>query len=50
MAVWSKVLPLPASCLSPLPRFECEKVAGDLGLGGGFRLGTPVSFISYNSG
>ena len=29
------VLSLTASCLSPLPR-ACEKVASDLGLGGGF--------------
>ena len=31
MAVWSKVLPLTASCLSPLSRFESH-----LGLGSGF--------------
>ena len=41
MALWSKALPLTASCLSPLPGFKSqarlyEKVAGDLGLGGGF--------------
>ena len=63
MAVWSKVLPLTARCLSPLrdcpdgrvvkgaasdcslplttapfgiPFVTCEKVASDLGLGGGF--------------
>ena len=29
-------VPLTASCLSPLSR-ACEKVASDLGLGGGFR-------------
>ena len=39
MAVWSKALPLTASCLSPLPGFESlpGQVASDLGLGGGFR-------------
>ena len=39
MAMWSKALPLYASCLSPLPGFPgaCEKVASDLELGGGFR-------------
>ena len=36
MAVWSKALPLTASCLLPLPGFECqarasEKVTSDLG-------------------
>ena len=36
MAVWSKALPLTASCLSPLPGLACEKVASDLWLGGGF--------------
>ena len=37
-AVWSKAPPLTARCLSPLPGFESrpEKVASDLGLGGGF--------------
>ena len=42
MAMWSKVLPLTASCLSPLSGIEfylghVKKVASDLGLGGGFR-------------
>ena len=37
MAVWSKALLL-----------TVEKVARDLGLGGGFRPGTPVSSTSYN--
>ena len=42
MAVWSKTLSVRASCLSPLPGSKisagaCEKVASDLGLGGGFR-------------
>ena len=42
MAVWSKALPLIASCLlittTPLwiPPGACEKVASDLGLGSGF--------------
>ena len=36
MTEWSKVPSLTARCLSPLPEFECEKVASDLGLGGGF--------------
>ena len=38
MTVWSKAPPLTARCLAPLPGFEwaCEKVASDLGLGGGF--------------
>ena len=42
-AVWSKAPPLTARCLSPLPAWvrilawACEKVASDLGLGGGFR-------------
>ena len=52
-AVWSKAPPLTARCLSPLHGFEipawaCEKVASDLGLGGGFLLGTPVSSTTYN--
>ena len=39
---WSKASPLTARCLSPLPGFRIpalvgEKVACDLGLGGGFR-------------
>ena len=39
ITIWSKALPLTASCLAPLPGFEsaCEKVAIDLNLGGGFR-------------
>ena len=42
-AVWSKEPPLTVRCLSPLSGFESrsghfEKVASDLGLGGGFRL------------
>ena len=41
MTMWSKAMPLTGSCLSPLPGFEShwasEKVASDLGLGGGFR-------------
>ena len=40
MAIWSKALPLIASCLSHCPVSNpiraCEKVASDLGLGGGF--------------
>ena len=35
MAVWSKGLPLTASCLPPLPGVS-KKVASDLGLVGGF--------------
>ena len=42
MAMWSKVLPLTASFLSPLsgvqiPPWACEKVASDFMLGSGFR-------------
>ena len=40
MAVWSKVLPMTASCLSSMhgiPAGACEKVASDLRLAGGFR-------------
>ena len=42
MAERSKAPPLTARCLSPLSRvrivaWACEKVASDLGLGGGFR-------------
>ena len=52
MAVWSKALPLTASCLSQLPGFKswwpCEKVASDLWLDGGFPLVFPVSSTSYN--
>ena len=52
-AVWSKALLLTASCLSPLSRIQippgvCEKVANDLGLGGGFRWVLRVSSTSYN--
>ena len=42
MVEWSKALPLTASFLSLLPRFEshpagaCEKVANDLGQGSAF--------------
>ena len=43
VAVWSKALPLTASCLSPLgflfPAGACEKVASDLELGAGFFAG-----------
>ena len=50
MAVWSKALPLTASCLSPLcvgiPPGACEKVASDLGLCGGFHGYS--GFLSYN--
>ena len=40
--VWSKALPLTASCLSPLPRFKSQpehvrKLPVTFGLGGGFR-------------
>ena len=52
MAVWSTALPLTANCLSPvrvrIPSGACEKVASDMGLGGGFSLGTPASSTSYN--
>ena len=45
MAVWSKALPMTASCLSPLPgvgyhhvrNMRRENITIDLGLGGGFR-------------
>ena len=57
MAMWSKALPLTASCLSPLFGIKsqsgaCEKlkVASDLGLGTVFCTGTPVSSTSYNYG
>ena len=53
MVVQSKLLPLTASCLSPLwvsmPPRACEKVVSDLGLGSVFfSLGTPVSSTSSN--
>ena len=51
MAEWSQASPLTAYCLSRLPGFEscaCEKVVSDLGLGGGFSPGTPVSSGTYN--
>ena len=51
MAVWSKPLPLIASYLQNCPGSNlgraCEKVANDLGLGGGFRL---VSSFSSTTG
>ena len=50
MNVWSKVLPLTTSCLSPLsysnPTGPCENVASELGSGGGFNR-FPLD-ISYN--
>ena len=51
MAVWSKVPPLTARCLSTtwvrIPVWTCEKVTSDLGLGGGLP-GTPVSSTTCN--
>ena len=42
IAEWSTALPLTASCHLPLassnPGRFCEKVASDLGLGGGFPM------------
>ena len=50
-AMWSKALPLTASCLSSLSGFEspetCEKVASDL-RSICFLPGTPVASTSYN--
>ena len=53
MAVWTKVLSLTASHLSPIPGFEShtgayEKVASDLGLGSGY--GGYSCFQSYSAG
>ena len=49
MAVWSKVLPLTASCLSQLHWIEArqryEKAASDLG--GSFSYSAPVSSTTY---
>ena len=50
---WSKVLPLTASGLSPLPGYEfrqghVRKLPVTLDIGGGFRRGTMVSSTSYN--
>ena len=44
--MWCKALPKAPSCLSVtawlrIPAGVCEKVASDLGLGGGFRLVLP---------
>ena len=54
MAVRSNALPLTVSCESlttawvSIPPKACEKVASDLGLGGVFLPGTPVSATSYD--